>query len=65
LARAIVDEGKDNGLALPPVENFESTTAGGVTGNVDGKTVRVGKRAFLEENGITGSRALQKDAEAW
>ncbi|MFT6864078.1 MAG: cation transport ATPase [Akkermansiaceae bacterium] len=65
LARAIVDEGKDNGLELLPVENFESTTAGGGTGNVDGKTVRVGKRASLEENGITVSRALQKDTEAW
>jgi Cu+-exporting ATPase len=65
LARAIVDEGKDKGLELLPVENFESTTAGGVTGNVDGKTVRVGKRAFLEENGITIPSDLLKDAEAW
>jgi Cu+-exporting ATPase len=47
------------------VENFESTTAGGVTGNVEGKTVRVGKRAFLEENGITIPSDLLKDAEAW
>ncbi len=65
LARAIVDEGKGKGLELLPVENFESTTAGGVTGNVDGKTVRVGKRAFLEENGITIPSDLLKDAEAW
>lgn len=65
LARAIVDEGKDNGLELLPVKNFESTTAGGVTGNVDGKTVRVGKRAFLEENEITIPSDLLKDAEAW
>jgi Cu+-exporting ATPase len=65
LARAIVDEAKDNGLELLPVENFKSTTAGGVTGNVGGKTVRVGKRAFLEENGITIPSDLLKDAEAW
>lgn len=65
LARAIVDEAKDNNLELLPVENFESTTAGGVTGNVDGKTVRVGKRGFLEENGITIPSDLLKDAEAW
>jgi Cu+-exporting ATPase len=65
LARAIVDEGKGDGLELLPVENFESTTAGGVTGNVEGKTVRVGKRAFLEENGITIPSDLLKDAEAW
>jgi len=65
LARAIVDEGKGKGLELLPVENFESTTAGGVTGKVDGKTVRIGKRAFLEENGITIPPDLIKDAEAW
>jgi len=65
LARAIVDEAKDKNLELLKVENFESTTAGGVTGKVDGKTVRVGKRGFLEENGITVSPDLQKDAEAW
>jgi len=65
LARAIVDEAKDKNLEFLKVENFESTTAGGVTGKVDGKTVRVGKRGFLEENGITVSPDLQKDAEAW
>jgi len=65
LARAIVDEGKNNGLELLPMKNFESTTAGGVTGKVDGKTVRVGKRAFLEESGIAIPSDLQKDAEAW
>ena len=65
LARAIVDEAKDNNLELLPVENFESTTAGGVTGNVDGKTVRVGKRGFLEENVITIPSDLLKDAESW
>jgi P-type Cu+ transporter len=65
LARAIVDEGKNDGLELLPVEKFESTTAGGVTGNVEGKTVRVGKRAFLEENGITIPTHLQNVAEAW
>jgi len=65
LARAIVDEAKDKNLELLPVENFESTTAGGVTGNVDGKTVRVGKRGFLEENEITIPSDLLKDAEAW
>jgi len=65
LARAIVAEAKDKNLELLPAENFESTTAGGVTGNVDGKTVRVGKRGFLEENGINIPSELQKDAEAW
>ena len=65
LARAIVDEAKGKNLELLPAENFESTTAGGVTGNVDGKTVRVGKRGFLEENGISIPSDLLKDAEAW
>ncbi|MGB8463583.1 MAG: heavy metal translocating P-type ATPase, partial [Terrimicrobiaceae bacterium] len=44
LARAIVDQAKEDGLTLSPVTDFESTTGGGVTGKLDGKTVRVGKR---------------------
>jgi Cu+-exporting ATPase len=39
LARAIVDQAKEAGIDLAPVRDFESTTGGGVTGKLDGKTV--------------------------
>ncbi len=52
LARAIVDQAKESGLALSAVTDFKSTTGGGVMGELDGKTVRVGKRKFLEESGV-------------
>ncbi|MES2982968.1 MAG: heavy metal translocating P-type ATPase, partial [Verrucomicrobiota bacterium] len=52
LARAIVDATKESNIELFPVTDFESTTAGGVTGNVDGKVVRIGKSSFLAEHAI-------------
>ena len=65
LARAIVDQAKENGLEIISAKDFESTTAGGVTGTVDGVTVRVGKRGFLTDNGITIPSDLAETAEAW
>jgi Cu+-exporting ATPase len=44
------------------VTDFASTTAGGVTGRVDGVTVRIGKSAFLSDNGITIPSDLETHA---
>ena len=63
LARAIVDQAKEAGLTLSPVTDFESTTGGGVTGKLDGKTVRVGKRKFLEELGVGIPEDLDREAQ--
>jgi len=63
LARAVVDAAKDKKIAIPKATEFLSTTGGGVTGTVDGKTVRVGKGGFLLENKVTLSDRLQKTAE--
>lgn len=65
LARAIVDEAREGNIDLLAVKDFESTTAGGVTGIVDGKTVRVGKAGFINEHGITLPDDLVKDAGNW
>ncbi|QTN34429.1 copper-translocating P-type ATPase [Akkermansiaceae bacterium] len=62
LARAIVDEAKEAGHDLLPVTDFQSTTAGGVTGTVDGQTVRIGKSSFLSDIGITIPEDLEKEA---
>ena len=65
LARAIVDEVRDSGIDLLDVKDFASTTAGGVTGTVDGKTIRVGKAGFIKDNGISLPENLVQEADAW
>ncbi len=65
LARAIVDAAKEQKLDLLAVKDFESTTAGGVTGIVGGKTVRVGKEMFLAEAGVSIPDDLKREAQAW
>lgn len=54
LAAAIVAGAKDRGLASRTVSDFQSTTGGGVTASVDGRSVLIGKTAFLRERGVTG-----------
>ncbi len=46
-----------------PVEGFESVTAGGVRGQVGGRTVLVGKRAFAEQSNVQDVSALDQRAE--
>ena len=40
LARAIVDAAKEKGVEIQQVDNFESTTGGGVSGQIGGQRVR-------------------------
>lgn len=63
LARAVVDKAKDEGLELPDITDFESTTGGGVQARVDGAVIRIGKRSFLEAAKITIPDALTREAE--
>eukprot|EP00903_Cladosiphon_okamuranus_P003761 g3759.t1 len=65
LARAIVDEAHEGGLDLLDVKDFASTTAGGVTGTVDGKVIRVGKAGFLTDNRIELPVDLAQEAGTW
>lgn len=64
LARAVVDAAKEFNLELHTVTGFESITAGGVTGSVDGKFVMIGKFSFLSDHGITISNEWEQRAEA-
>jgi Cu+-exporting ATPase len=70
LARAIVDEAKEAGLTIPDTTDFQSTTGGGVSGEIEGHTIRVGKEGFLRDNQIripddlaARSSTLQEDAQ--
>ena len=52
LARAIVDEAKEQGLKLELIDEFESTTGGGVSGRIGGRKALIGKEKFIAEAGI-------------
>jgi len=53
LARAVVDNAKKNGLEVPEITDFKSTTGGGVQAVVESNVIRIGKRSFLESAAIT------------
>ncbi|MCI0747581.1 MAG: heavy metal translocating P-type ATPase [Verrucomicrobia subdivision 3 bacterium] len=62
LAAAMVEGARERGITLGKATEFQSTTGGGVTGRVDGKTVVVGKPGFLNQQGVRGVDALQPAA---
>jgi len=64
LARAIVAGAAARNLAVPAVANFDSVTGGGARGNVEGREVLVGKRAWLAEEGVADLAALDDRASA-
>jgi Cu+-exporting ATPase len=70
LARAIVDEANEKGIELKLVEDFESTTGGGVSGKLGGQKALIGKEKFIAETGVsipaelaTKARELQEMAQ--
>ena len=71
LARAIVDEAREKGIALESVDNFESTTGGGVSGKISNRRqALVGKEAYIAKSGMPipeylaeKARELQKKAQ--
>jgi Cu+-exporting ATPase len=62
LAAAIVNGAKERGVKLPVVSDFQSTTGGGVTGQVNGQRVLVGKPQFLHAQGIADLGTLEAKA---
>jgi Cu+-exporting ATPase len=63
LAQAIVKGAEDRGIALAPVENFESVTGQGVQGNVAGHRVAVGNRPLMDGfGGVPQALADKADA---
>ncbi len=58
LAGAIVATAQERELTLPKVSDFDSETGAGVQGQVDGKTVLVGKRDHLDDAGVDTSVLL-------
>ncbi len=62
LAEAIVRGAKEQQLALDEVKDFRSLTAGGVAGNVQGRSVMVGKPDFLRNENVTNLESLEASA---
>ncbi|MFZ5833612.1 MAG: copper-transporting P-type ATPase [Planctomycetota bacterium] len=62
LARAIVQGAKQRQIELPTVDNFDSVTGGGVQGNVEGRSVLIGKRSLLSERGVQNLTDLDDHA---
>lgn len=52
LGKAMVREAQRRNIDLPPVSNFNSMTAAGVSGSVEGKVVKVGRLSALREAGV-------------
>ncbi|CAN5617601.1 heavy metal translocating P-type ATPase [soil metagenome] len=59
LAAAIVNGAKDRGVKLAPVSGFQSTTGGGVMGDVGGRRVLIGKADFLRAQNVAEVEQLE------
>ncbi len=64
IGAAIVQGTKERGIIPEKVENFRSTTGGGVAGTVRGWNVFVGKPAFLMEQGVRNLEGLLQEADS-
>ncbi len=64
LARAIIRESKKRELPLGSAANFQSHTGGGVSGELDGKTIEIGKPGFIESKEIPLPDDLRARGEA-
>lgn len=63
LARAVMNAAKKEGIDLPGVTEFQSTTGRGISAKFDGKIVLVGKEKFLRDAEVRISDQLRKEAE--
>jgi Cu+-exporting ATPase len=59
LAESIVAGAEERGIKFSRVDNFQSLTGKGVTGEIDGKKVALGNAALLDELGVKADERLQ------
>jgi Cu+-exporting ATPase len=62
LAAAIVNGARERGVKAGAVNDFQSTTGGGVAGQVNGQRVLVGKPQFLRAQGVADLEKLEPKA---
>jgi Cu+-exporting ATPase len=63
LGAAIVAAARERSLPIAPARDFASATGGGVSALVDGRTVLVGKPAFLRGRSVSGVAEFASQAE--
>ena len=61
LARAVVDKAKADGLTVPDITDFESTTGGGVEAKVDGELIPT--KSYIVANVSSGAPPATRMAE--
>lgn len=62
LAAAVGRALKKRGLSEKHAEDFQSTTAAGVSGRVEGRQILIGKPGYLRSSNVTGLDALEAKA---
>jgi heavy metal translocating P-type ATPase len=62
VAAAVVEGARERGLTLAPVTGFRTVAGRGVLARVEGQQVLVGRRAFLEDEGLRAPAWLEDDA---
>jgi P-type Cu+ transporter len=62
LAACILQGAKDRSLEIPKIEGFISITGGGISGNVEGHEIVIGKPSLLQSRNIQGLESLQRQA---
>ncbi len=63
IARAVVEGARERGVSVPSATGFRSTAGLGVRARVEGLDVMVGRRAFLEAEGLEVPGWLDEEAE--
>lgn len=59
LAEAIVSGAKEKGVELVTVEDFISITGRGVAGKITGRTILIGNRHLMDDEGVDASELIQ------
>jgi Cu+-exporting ATPase len=65
LARAVSEGAEEKQVSIPEVQEFDSITGQGVTGQVEGQTILFGKQELLEDRDVEGLSELDETAEKW
>ncbi len=64
LARAVLERCTEQGLTVPDVARSQSLTGRGIAGDLDGRSLALGNRRLLEEQGLAAGDLADK-AHAW
>ncbi|MCQ4260158.1 heavy metal translocating P-type ATPase [Stutzerimonas stutzeri] len=64
LARAVLDRCEEAGLTVGDVERSQSLTGRGIAGDLEGRSLALGNRRLLDDNGLQPAGLADK-AQAW